>query len=353
MTRSVAGVVSVRTGETRASFSGVMCCGGRPCPVCGPALYGANRDDIVQCVRAWREGYGGTVLMGTFTLGHELRDSFEDSAALVAKAWAAVTSGKGWVADRRRHGVAHWVRVFEDKWSDSTGWHCHVHYLVFVEPGRAPDALALLRSMFKRWSRVVSAAGRRVSALAQELHEVDGDSAAAVLGDYFTKQAAASEHATADALGWELTGRDGKRGGGSITPGELLQLAAATDDPRLVALWHEFERGSRRRRMIAWSRGLRQLCGVGDELPAEDVAAAEAERTGTVAMQLWASEYKRVVNKRLRAELLRVTFEHGAAAGVAWLAERGIAAVVGMYDRQGVEVPEDDPGPVYAGALPW
>src|SRR5690606_30398074 len=138
-------VVGVRAGAGKARYTGLMACGARCCPVCGPALYARNGADIAQCVRAWTEGYGGSVLLGTFTAGHEYREDLASSTALIAKAWAAVTSGRGWVADRRAHGVAHWVRVFEEKWSPSSGWHAHLHYLLFVEPGYAASAGELLR----------------------------------------------------------------------------------------------------------------------------------------------------------------------------------------------------------------
>jgi hypothetical protein len=349
MTRAYARDVSVRRGSTSIGFGGLMACGSRACPVCGPNLAAQNRSEIVQAVRSWREGDGGTVLFGTFTVRHRLGQSFEELKAGVSAGWNAVTSGRGWIRDRREHGVEHWVRVFEEKWSPETGWHLHIHYLVFVRPGHDAHATELLESMFGRWRRSALSLGLGTPALVgQDLHDVTGENADIVLGDYFTKQIERSVGRTAVQLGLELTNRDGKFTGESFTPGELLTLAVAgMDDFRL--LWGEYERGMQKRRVIAFSRDLREAVGLLDEVSDIDAALVEGEELRKTIIEMRAFAFRKVVGHRLRRELLQRAWASPEMA-VAWLEERGIPAVLGGFDH--IEQPAGG-GVDYLGVLPW
>ena len=334
--------VGVRQNHTSVSFAGLQTCGSRLCPCCGPRIAANNRADIIQAVRAWREGYGGTVLFGTFTVRHHKGQTFEELKAGVSAGWHRVTAGKGWVTDRRRHGVEHWLRVFEEKWSYKTGWHLHVHYLVFVSPDVEVSVPgALLASMFGRWRSAVVAAGLDAPAIqGQDLQQVTAENADQVLGAYFTKQAEATAGKSAESIGFELTNRDGKFSRGiaasvSLTPGEILTLAVA-GDLQAQLLWSEYERGMKKRRVIAWSRGLRALVGIGDELSDEDASQLEGDELLTTVLEMRAYDWRKVASKPgRRIELLLRVHRDGAESAVRWLDEIGVPAVLGTFDSQG------------------
>lgn len=345
--------VGVRQNFTSVGFAGLQTCGSRLCPVCGPRIAANNRKDVIQAVRAWREGEGGIVLFGTFTVRHHKGQSFDDLKAAVSAGWARITSGKGWLLNRRRHGVEHWIRVFEEKWSPTSGWHLHVHYLMFVTPlapgETCPPMSELLASMFGRWrSAVVAIPGMGTPVLiGQELHEVTGENADQVLGEYFTKQVAGSDERTAESVGFELTNRDGKfskatLARGSFTPGELLTLAYCGDDHARL-LWNEYERGMKKRRVIAWSRGLRDLVGIGDEITDELAAALEGDELMATVLEMRGVHWRKVASRHgRRVELLRRVAGDGAASAVEWLAELGVPSVLGTFDSQG----DDDGQPI-------
>ena len=63
-------------------------------------------------------------------------------------------------------------------------------------------------------------------------------------------------------------------------------------DPHETRLWHEFERASRGRRQMTWSKGLRDLLGLNDERTDESVAEDEigdrSEALCQLAIQLLA-----------------------------------------------------------------
>jgi hypothetical protein len=190
--------------------------------------------------------------------------------------------------------------------------------------------------MFGRWRSAVVGLGLGTPVLvAQDLHEVTGENADQVLGDYFTKQIERNSGRTAEQIGLELTLRDGKFSGESLTPGELLTLATVGDEKARL-LWNEYERGMHNRRAIAWSRGLRQLVGIGDEISDVDAAAMEPEELMATVLEMRAHAWKRLVIKPgRRVELLDRVLKDGPESAVEWLAEYGIEAVPGSFETWG------------------
>lgn len=368
MTRAHSDVVTVMSNGSDAHFSGVMTCGSRLCPVCGPRIAAQNGIDIAHVIRQWRDAEGGRVYFGTFTVRHNRYDSFEQLREAVSDGWHAVTGGRGWLRDRRAAGISHWIRVFEEKWSLANGWHLHVHYLLFARRDAPQFQVSmLLDSMFARWSRAVKNAGfRSPLPQGQDLHEVHGDGAED-LGGYFSKQVTdAAESMTADdyrRLGFEMTSKDGKlrvtkMGVNSLTPGEILGLAIL-GDPRFVALWREYERGMEGRRVIAWSRGLREWAGVSvmtDEEAAQEANDQQIEQTGKPVIGMAASGFAKVARYRLRTDLLRLVVEQGAAAAVEFLDRFGVRAWIDGERRPDLfedPVAASPADVAYEGALPF
>ena len=54
MLRAYLDIVGVRQGFERIGYAGVMACGSRICPVCGPRIAHRTKDDLEQAIRAWR-----------------------------------------------------------------------------------------------------------------------------------------------------------------------------------------------------------------------------------------------------------------------------------------------------------
>ena len=92
----------------------------------------------------------------------------------------------------------------------------------------------------------------------------------------------AAPYASAEALGRELMGAwtKGARGVWSTVPAwRIAETFAATGEVDLLDRWHEYERASKGRRQVTWSRGLRDLLELEPEKSDEQVAA---EEVGTV-----------------------------------------------------------------------
>lgn len=337
MTRPLGSTVGIRLSAVGVGVAGVMRCGKTICPSCGPRIAAERRRDIERAVDAWRAS-GRTVLFLTLTLRHSLRDSLSDLVAARTGGWRAATGGRGWLRDRRQFGIAHTIRALEEKWSMTTGWHAHVHALLFIDhaPGSSgvADAVAgVLPSMFSRWSGFAVASGLGAPLLAgQDLHEVTGDEAGAVLGEYFAKQAAGTSDTPAADMAWEMSNPNGKLRGESFTPGELLDLAAGGDDT-CASLWSEYERAMKGLNTITWSRGLRDELGLEDELTDEEIAEAEVGTEEDTVLSMTARSWMKLAGMPgARHELLRLVVEAGPDCALAYGTGLGLVIVAGRHE---------------------
>ena len=183
-----------------------------------------------------------------------------------------MTSGQSYKLAVARCGVVGWVRVWEVT-TGRNGWHVHVHWVVALEPGRGRAELEDLASgMLRRWSAGLAKHGREARRIGQEWHLVTGDQAGDEIGRYVAKMGA-------EGLGFELTyvqpGR--ARNGLKTRPvwsliGEFLE----DGDLKALALWHEWERGSKGARQIGYSAGFKKRYQIPEEEKSdEDVAAEE------------------------------------------------------------------------------
>jgi hypothetical protein len=371
-----------RTDKGAVSFGGLLTCGSRTCPNCGPRIAAATRTEIERAVDAWTTTPTRRLWFGTFTIRHKKGQPFADLAAAVSACWGAATGGRGWMRDREAHGIAHTLRVFEQKWSQKNGWHVHVHVLFFIDDTflDTTDHTGLLETMFKRWASKAVALGLGVPLLrAQDLHSVTGIRALDKLARYFAKETTdASREATEDhpgSIAAEMSNGAGKQGLTSLTPGQILAWAidgedyisqlwgAAADSQRgrgiqgqayAQHLYSEFERGMKGRRTIAWSQGMREALGLGAELTDAELAerqeALDAVTRDTVVSMTGADWRKLNARPGRRAELHAAAHTLSGPELVAWLAGYGVTAVPHRQDRHALVpvvafIPDDCPIP--------
>jgi hypothetical protein len=320
MRRTVGKTVGIKVGEGSAGYSGLAHCGRVLCPNCGPQISAVRRTEINTAVTNWRAS-GGRVLFGTLTLRHNRSQPFRLLVSAIGKAWRAATGGRTWIEDRREHGLEHFIRVWEEKWSIENGWHLHVHFLLFIEKDTEAHPELLLAAMFGRWRDSAKGSGLDAPWLrGQDLHEVIGENADA-LGFYFAKQSTENGDDTASEIAWELTGSNTKTRGDSFTPAEIRALATGGDDS-MQALWAEYEQGMKGRRTIAFSRGLREELDVKSEQEIVDEELG-GETVLTMPTASWLKFSRRPGARR---ELLDHVDDFGAASAVAWLRSNGFSA---------------------------
>lgn len=346
-TSEVAIKVSQNGDQRRAGFSGLATCGSVwSCPTCNQKIAAARAVEIGDAVEAW-EAMGGHVVLGTYTMHHVRGQSITDLWDALGYAWSKATSGRGWSVDVQKHGalvpsydlvlgevagaepivtpnldvIEHpqgyqrvktvkrripWVKAVEATYGKN-GWHLHVHSLIFLR-GKEVDAQALGRSMFDRWSSALVRKGLRAPVAhlgGLDVKLIEGKAAA--MKWYLTKnqyevedldQAADGRvQAHAKSAGFEVAYgamKDGRRG--NRAPFKILRDVVETGDAQDLAVWHEWELGSRGRRQIAWSKGFRQMLQLEEEKTDQELA--EETLDGEVVQRITAEEWRTVRHRK-------------------------------------------------------
>jgi hypothetical protein len=348
MTQTVAGTALVvdRGGRWRAA--GLRRCGRVDCPECGSVLAAARGQEVATGADRFISDLGGTLAMFTLTFGHRQGDSLASLYQIRKTAWDTAATGKAWLEDRRQFGVAGYIRVLEVTWGAEFGWHAHIHVLLFldrvagsVEAQRTINTLAA--RFFDRYRKgVVKAGGRAPSRRGQDAHEITGDQACQVIGDYLTKQVDAPSSKLAKSMAWEMTGSVGKTAGRSAldAPGLHfsmvdLQDAARAGDERAAALYAEYETATVGLRTYQWSIGLRQLVGLNEDEDRELMLAAADELAAADLLVLSLRERGWQKLRRVRdglSKMLTLGEQAGATAVIAWLSDLGIEARPGRWE---------------------
>lgn len=302
-------MVGVRhTPGVGAGFAGLTTCGSVwACPVCSAKILAKRHEEVRDAIRAHvSRGEGHEIAMLTLTMRHHRGHSLQQLWDALSPAWARVTGGRTWIAEKAGYGVVGWLRVVELLHSRN-GWHLHIHALMLLdrsgpaafpiagdpadgavapeqERRRSDDLGAWKSAITERWSNAVERAGLpRPLPRAQDLHLVTGN--ADPLAAYFTKQSDTDDLATAMAHEMTASMHKSSRAARGRTPWTMIDGIMAGDADELD-LWHEYERASRGRRQMTWSRGLRKQLDLSPEMADEEIASEEADARESLLCQI-------------------------------------------------------------------
>lgn len=250
------------------------------CPVCAPRIAWKRAYLLEEQIRRWL-GDGHAVLFQTLTFPHDYADPLKESAALAARAFTAVLSGRRWQEEKTRYGIEGTVRALEITLGPN-GWHPHLHVLLFLRKPRGVRARrAIQRNLVQRFSNVIERAGYRTpdskNCPIEIVHSAE-------VGQYV---------ATTIGIVSELTSWHMKKGKGeSRTPIQPLRDVAESGSSKDRRRWGEWESGTYRRRQLTYSRGLRTRLGAAPEIDPATNAAAEnqnmlASDSAAITPPLW------------------------------------------------------------------
>jgi len=283
---------------------GVKCCGSPwACPVCSPVIRERRAGEIDQGVAGHLAG-GGSAYFVTSTMRHHAGTPLADSLKIVQRSWTQTmrsrsARGGGYVGQIRSIEITH----------GKHGWHPHIHAVIlFDEHTSDTAAMSYLRAMGTRWGDQVRKRGGSVGASGFDIRPVHehGDG----IGSYLCKVQGGW------GIGLELARADVKQGRSttSVKPFEFLARAAAGEAFALT-MWSYYERATKGRNAIVWSRGLKARLGV---VEVDDTAAAEAELQDepVVLCVVPAEAWRRLLVAGKASELLDFVGAVGQGLGV-------------------------------------
>lgn len=268
----IAAEVQLRMTDGHAGYAGLETCGSVwVCPVCSAKIMGRRGVEIAAAGDVWINR-DGAIAFGTYTIRHHKGHRLADLWDALSVAWSMLRGrGMSARADLEALGCVGWIRTVEVVYSPDNGWHVHVHALWFVSGDVGEVTMARVHGrMVDRWAGALRRQGLDAWDVGQHVELVRGDAAAEAVGKYLAKLPGSKR--SAEQLGYEMTsvGSKSDRTEG-FTTWDLAAGAAGFKEAR--AAWYEFERGSKRRRAVTWSRGLRDLLGIGQEVDDETIAA--------------------------------------------------------------------------------
>jgi hypothetical protein len=296
-TTGVAGIA--RRGD-RAHYTGLQTCGSVwSCPVCSARIQAKRTDELVQAVEH-AHAHGLKIAMGTLTMRHQARRRLRPMWDALSDAFAAAMGrDRGVRRAKKRLGVVGWVRRVEAT-HGANGWHLHAHALIFYSGGG--DLGELGEMMWRGWIRRLTFHGLdadREHGLV--LRELDLEQAREEVAGYLTK---ATYEQTSGSAARELAGQMGKEGRrGNRTPFDVLADLTHDGLASDLAIWSEWERTSKGRRALTWSKGLRAQLLAEDERSDEDIAADnDGDQVDVAGFD--GATWGTIVAKRLEVELL-------------------------------------------------
>lgn len=342
----------VESSGTTAGVAGLKTCGSVwVCPCCASKISRTRTDDVDQAIRTWAD-QGNSFVMLTLTMQHKRTDRLSALWDGLSGSWRKFVSDKTYKTTTKGLGVRGYHRVTEVT-VGANGWHVHLHVLYFVQ-GRPGDltSRAAGGALVGRWINAVDSQGFSATAAAQDWKILRGSAQAiSQVAGYFHKgeyreRARANRDPRLVAL--EMTRADLKRGrNGGRTPFQVLEeivnglhtdgVISESD----LALWSEWEEASHGRRQSIWSRGLRDLVGLDQEISDEEAAAAEVDGVDLVIIP--ADEWRKIARDgRAHLDFLAVIEEAGPSffsmrqAASDWLTSRGVRHTLCAHPSSGV-----------------
>lgn len=244
----------------RVRLGGLSICGSHICPVCGPRV-AAKRKEEVEAAVLWGLSQGLVPVMLTLTTSHTLQDRLD---SLVLRQRAALRRLKRHRLWRQSKGqIPHIISAFEETYGKS-GWHPHIHLLLFIACDSPAKALRLVGSLRKAWTVSAAAEDLKVgrAGFKATVNEDVPATVAKAAGAYICK-------------GWGISGEMTlthykKAKGDSLKPSDLLGDAYGGDS-RALALWQVWARAVKGKSVLRFSQGLKAAAGIGE---VSDVEAA-------------------------------------------------------------------------------
>jgi len=317
--------VGLRLGGTSArplaGVAGVETCGSVwSCPVCSARIAAHRNTELNKVNTAWREK-GGSILFATLTMRHSYGDSLKDLWDGLSASWARVTSGKGYQTLKDEFGIEGFVRVVEVTHGDN-GWHVHTHAAFYMDRELSDFDLAQLEQrLYGRWVNALDKDGFTAS----QAHGVDiiRTMEGSGLGAYMTKFAL-----THSSLVQEMTNGQNKIAKKSNrVPFRILADIVENGDTADMALWETWETVSRGRRMMSWSKGLRDVAKLSRELTDEEIVALD-QLHGTTVLSVPSKSWASLMRNGEAADILSTLENEGVITTANLLASLGVMPTI-------------------------
>ncbi|MFA7399127.1 MAG: protein rep [Sideroxydans sp.] len=323
-TMSSAGV-SVYRSPTGATYGNLATCGSVwHCPICAARITEQRRQELQGAINAWAKQKGEVFLM-SLTFPHLDHQLLADNLAKFSAALRKFKNSRAYKRTMSEAGAVGSIRALEVTHGKENGWHPHTHDLIFASKGQLDKLQTLQMVWIETLIKADLADRSQINDMMKAAFDVsNGDYAAEYVAKFGHEATEASKLITENTWGasHELTkayAKVGKRLGGR-TPFTLLADYVRGDN-EAGKLFQEFGKQFKGKRQLFWSPKLRAaLQIVEEEKTDEQIAAEEADDREFVTV-LDHEQWRLVLSRNARFEVLRVAQDEGAEGVAALLDE--------------------------------
>lgn len=264
------------------------------CPVCGGIIRAARGREISEGVTNWMDAGHGVYLV-TVTIRHSRSDSLKSLLDTLSDAWRRVVSGSVWQRLKAEWGLRGYTRTLEINYGPN-GWHPHFHFLFYTDKAASDWVAAHMRScVYQRFSDALLRAGASPGNVPDVRYGVDVQPVLTngrVVSGYVSKLCTLAAEVT-------LSGVKSGRLPGHFDAFQLLDVSSSW----AVAAWSEYVTATKGKRSIYFSRGLRDLLGLGRELDDSEVVDDAVRGDHDVVCAVSSSLYDRILSESRFREL--------------------------------------------------
>lgn len=305
-----------------ARYTGLVTCGSVwHCPVCSAKITEARRREL-QAGLVAHQATGGEAYLMTLTNPHTADLPIAEQLDKQAKARQRLKNSRTWKRIMAKYGRTGSVCSLETTYGVN-GWHPHVHELIFARPGLLNDAAAVA-DLRAEWIRILFKVGLGNHEKLADMHahafDLAGGNYAAEYIAKFGREPSWSEAHELTKSHAKIGGRSLLGKGGHVTPFKLLEWYLAGDE-KAGALFREYALAFEGKRMLSWSPGLKRALGVADLTDDELAGDEEPMPDETIVAQLDGDEWRLVLERDARGELLYIAAKNGAAGVACFLVE--------------------------------
>jgi len=301
----------------RAHYKHLFVCGSVwMCPLCAAKISERRRVELSEGL----ENSDFYFALVSLTLQHWQGDKLAGSLDALLHARHRLKSGEAWQNFIREFGIVGTISALEPTFGVN-GWHPHSHNLLV---SRSPlDAAAVHAFIFPRWLAGLLECDRS----ATSERGVHVRTARSDVADYVAKWGHEPRNFKCPSK-WtvehELTKSVSKmsRGDQGFTPLDLLQAFNAGDD-HAGEVWQDYAGTFKGRHQLQWSRGLRELLGLG-RIESDMEIAARADEPAVLLAAVTRAEWNVILGNDARGELLEIASSGDPERVLEFLHELGV-----------------------------
>lgn len=282
-------------------FSNIQTCHSPECPVCGPKIASARADEVTKAIELCYANKGHHVAMITKTIPHYFGQSCSTVMNNLLKVNNKFSSGKVYKKIKDRFGIYGTITAKETTYSESNGWHHHLHQLYFFNRSLTDDEKREFEfKITDRWVKSVLN-----SSLECKSHDDLYKRGIDVIWDvsssqYIAKQSMASDYTSGDL---EITLANNKRSLKNVHPIQLIQMYSKTNDLKYIYRYLEYIDSMSVTKRIAFSPGLKRDLKMNIKTD-EEIVQACSDNTDEYSIELMFQHLNYIVENKLHSQML-------------------------------------------------